>query len=127
MTEQTDVAQTGPEATRETQPYVPLTDIYENKEALVIVAEMPGVDAGDVDISVENRVLIISGRSTAHQPDGYTEVHTEYRDVDYERSFTLSDAVDTKHVDAAMKDGLLRLSIPKSGPEPAKKIAVKKV
>ncbi len=126
MSEQTNQAPNQPEATRQSPAYAPLTDIYETKEALVLLAEMPGVDPDDVDIAVENRVLTVSGHSTAPEPQGYTPVHAEYRDVDYQRAFTLSDAVDGSKIDAAMKDGVLRLTIPKAGPEPAKKISVKR-
>ena len=126
MSEQTTQAASQPEATRQAPADVPVTDIYETKEALILLAEMPGVDPDNVDVAVENRVLTIAGHSTASEPAGYTPVHAEYRDVDYQREFTLSDAVDASRIDAVMKDGVLRLAIPKAGPDPAKKISVKR-
>lgn len=126
MTEQSEQVRNQPEATREDPAYAPLTDIYETNDALVVLAEMPGVDPDNVDISVENRTLTISGHSTKSDPQGYTPVHAEYRDIDFRRSFTLSEAVDSDKIDAAMDNGVLRLTIPKSGPAPAKKISVKR-
>ena len=52
-------------------------------------------------------------------------MHAEYRDGSYERVFTLSDQVDGDRIDAVFKDGVLRLTLPKATPSPAKKIAVK--
>ncbi len=126
MREQTTQAPSEPEAIRQAPTYTPLTDIYETDKDLVLLSEMPGVDPGDVEIAIENRVLTVSARPTNPEPQGYTLVHAEYRDVDYQRAFTLSDVVDSGRIDAAMKDGVLRLTIPKTGPEPAKKIAVKR-
>ena len=126
MREQTTHAPNDPEAIRQAPTYTPLTDIYETDKELVLLAEMPGVDPGDVDIAIENRVLTVTARPTVSEPQGYTLVHAEYRDVDYQRAFTLSNVVDTSRIDAAMKDGVLRLTIPKTGPAPAKRIAVKR-
>ncbi len=124
MTEQ--AAATQPETLRQVPTFTPTTDIYETKDGLVLLIEMPGVDPDDVDISVEDRVLTITGKTTPTQPPGYTLVHAEYRDGDYRRAFTLADTVDTGRIEASMRDGLLRLFIPKAGPAPARRIEVKK-
>src|SRR5215469_7058308 len=71
--------------------FVPSADIYETKDSIVVLAEMPGVSPEGVDISLERRVLTIRGRSTTNEHAGYQRVYNEYSDGDYERVFTLSE------------------------------------
>jgi HSP20 family molecular chaperone IbpA len=92
---------------------------------LIVTLEMPGADPETVNITLEKRVLTVSGRSKPSVPEGYALVHGEFRDGDYERSFTLSEAIDGEHIEAAMRDGVLRLTLPKAKPAQAKTIEVK--
>src|SRR6266478_5229841 len=71
--------------------FVPPSDIYETKDSIVVLAEMPGVAPDGVDITLERRVLTIRGRSAANEHAGYQRVYNEYADGDYERAFTLSE------------------------------------
>lgn len=119
------VAEERPESTRRMPVFIPPTDIYETKDALVLLVEMPGVESDSVDVSLEKRTLTITGRNKVAQPDGYTLAHAEYRDGDYERSFTLSEAIDPERIAATMRDGVLTLTLPKAGPAEAKTIKVK--
>jgi HSP20 family molecular chaperone IbpA len=115
----------GAESTRNVPVYLPPAEIYETAEALVLTLEMPGVDADAVNITLEKRVLTVTGRSRHAPPEGYTLMHGEFRDGDYERSFTLSEAIDGERIEAAMTDGVLRITLPKARPAPAKTIQVK--
>ena len=119
--------QRGAESTRNAPVFLPAADIYENKEALFLSLELPGVDAESLGISLEKRVLTVTGRSRALAPHGYSLTHAEYRDGDYERSFTLSEVIDADKIEAALTDGVLRLKLPKAQPAPAKAINVKAV
>jgi len=65
--------------------FVPPSDIYETKDSIVVLAEMPGVAPDGVDITLERRVLTIRGRSAANEHGGYQWVYNEYADGDYER------------------------------------------
>lgn len=114
-----------PEAASEAPTFTPPTDIFDTKDAVVMLLEMPGADPDSLDVTLDNDVLTISARSTPTVPQGYTLVHAEYRDGNYERAFRLSDQIDSENIDAVFKDGVLRLRLPKAGPSPAKKIAVK--
>jgi HSP20 family protein len=58
--------------------FLPPTDIYETKESIVVLAEMPGVPPDGLDISLERRVLTIRGRSAANEHGGYQRVYNEY-------------------------------------------------
>ena len=105
--------------------FVPVADVYETKEANIVVLELPGVDPEQLAVTVEKRVLTISGRSRSLVPEGYSLTHAEYRDGEYERSFTLSESIDSQSIEAELKDGLLKLKLPKSRPAPAATIKVK--
>jgi HSP20 family protein len=112
------------ERTRHVPIFVPAADIYETGDALFLSLEMPGVNPDALNIMLDQRVLTISGRSRSSAPEGYSLTHHEYRDGDYERAFTLSEAIDNNKIEAELKEGVLRLKLPKSQPAPAKTINV---
>ncbi len=114
----------GAESTRNVPVMTPAADIYETDDGLVILVEMPGVEPDAIDVTVEKRELMIMGRTRATPPAGHSLAHAEYRDGDYQRAFTLSDAIDSDHIEASMKDGVLRLALPKAKPAPARTISV---
>ena len=106
--------------------FIPAADIFETKDAIVLFLEMPGANPDSLNVMLEGRALDVSARSTPPTiPPGYALTYGEYRDGNYERAFTLSDEVDRDRIDAVFKDGVLRLTLPKASPPPAKKIAVK--
>lgn len=104
------------EQARQARVIVPRCDIYENQDAVHVVAEMPGLAATDVDITLERNVLTISGRHTLQAPEGAQRIWTEFDGGEYRRTFELSDRVDSTNLRAEMKDGVLRLSLPKVQP-----------
>ncbi|MBN2377152.1 MAG: Hsp20/alpha crystallin family protein [Sedimentisphaerales bacterium] len=113
------------ERTRERTVFVPRTDIYENADALVLISDIPGVDENSVEINVDRRVLTIAGRVAPEQLTDHRLSYTEYENGDFERSFTLADEVDVDKIEAAVKNGVLRLVLPKSEAAKPKKITVK--
>jgi HSP20 family protein len=92
--------------------FVPPSDIYETKDSIVVLAEMPGVAPDGVDITLERRVLTIRGRSAASEHAGYQRVYNEFANGDYERVFTLSENIDRDRIEARLKDGVLHLVLP---------------
>jgi len=115
----------GVERTRTGKCYVPRVDIYETGEGLVLLADIPGVDENSVDITLEKNILTLKGAVEFEQPENYGPAYAEYEIGDYERSFTLSDEIDQDNIRASVKNGVLRLLLPKAGPVQARKIAVK--
>ncbi len=113
------------EATRTEPVFTPPTDIIETTAGVQMVLDMPGADPDSLDVTLDNRVMRISARSTSSPPDGLALVHAEYRDGSYERSFTVSEPIDAARIEAVLKDGVLRLTLPKAAPSPAAKISVK--
>lgn len=113
------------EATRTDPVFTPPTDIFETTAGVQMVIDMPGADPDSLDVTLDNRVLRISARSASSAPDGFALVHAEYRDGNYERSFTVSEPIDAARIEAVLKDGVLRLTLPKAAPSPAARISVK--
>ena len=119
------VAETEAERTRDRPAFVPRADIYETEEAIVVISDMPGVDENSLDISLEKGVLTLSGTVEPEAPEGFSLAYTEYRVGDYVRSFSLSDEIDQEAIGATLKDGVLRLTLPKITEARTRKIAVK--
>ncbi len=113
------------ERTRERTVFVPRADIYERSDALVLVADMPGVDDKSVEINIERRILTITGRVAPESVDQHQLAYAEYDTGDFERSFSLTEEVDVDKVEATVKNGVLRLILPKSEAAKPRKIAVK--
>ncbi len=114
------------EAMSEQRPlYSPATDIYETKDAIYLVADMPGVAADDVEITLENRILEVRGKVAPQRPEGLELVYSEYRVGDFQRSFRLSEEIDREHIKARLMDGVLEIELPKAAETKARRIEVK--
>jgi HSP20 family molecular chaperone IbpA len=112
--EKREVEESGVERTRDRLAFVPRADVYETAEAIVVVADMPGVDEDSVDITLEDNVLTINGFVEPVQPEGYGLAYAEYRTGDYLRAFTLSDQIERDGIEATLNAGVLRLYLPKA-------------
>lgn len=114
-----------PETTGGGRIYRPLTDIVETDEGVTLMLEMPGVAPGDVDITLEKRVLTIRGKVHPTVPEKLQLAYAEYGEGDFERAFTLSDDFDPDKIDATVVNGVLILKLPRAAEAQPKKIAVK--
>lgn len=115
----------GTEPTRAGRVYTPRVDIYETGDRLVLLADMPGVDTDDLDIRVESDELTIHGRVDETPVEGHQPAWREYGQGDYHRTFLLPEEVDTEKIDATLKQGVLRLELPKAESAKPRKIEVK--
>jgi HSP20 family protein len=113
------------ERTRECRCFIPRSDIYELEDQMVIVADVPGVDEKAIDITLEKNILTISALVEPVIPEGYALRFAEYEIGDYQRSFRLSNEIDRENIQASVKDGVLRLYLPKAKEALARKISVK--
>lgn len=113
------------ERIRNVKTFVPRVDIYETKEAIFLIADMPGVDEKTVEIELEKNILTITGRVEDGMAKDHNLIFSEYEVGDYERSFTLSDEIDRDKINATVKQGVLRLELPKAEKVKPKKIAIK--
>jgi HSP20 family protein len=115
----------GAERTRTRPVYAPHTDIFETEDGLVILADMPSVSPDGVEVTLERNVLTIRGRTEDSPPEGFSPVYLEYQPGDYERVFTLSEDIEAERIEAGVKNGVLRLFLPKPGPAQTKRIQVR--
>ncbi len=105
--------------------WAPAVDIYEQNGNIVLKAELPGVDAKDVDVRVENNILTLSGERKLENEvkrENYHRVERAYGS--FTRSFTLPNVVDTEKIKAEYKDGLLRMTLPKKDEARPKQISI---
>lgn len=101
------------EETRTQERYItPLVDIYETPEALVVLVDMPGVTADNLDVGVDNHVLTM--RATAQHAAPAGAVYREYELANYFRQFQLSDKVDESTIRAELKHGVLTIHLSKA-------------
>ena len=113
------------ERTRNRKTFVPLVDIYERGDDTILLANMPGVNEKSVDIDLDKNVLTITGKAEFEKLENHRLAYAEYEQGDYQRSFTLSNEIDTNKIEAVAKNGVLRLVLPKAEEAKPKKIAVK--
>jgi HSP20 family protein len=113
------------ERTRARKAYIPRADIYETEDDIYVLADMPGIDENSVDIMLEKNILTINGYVEPVIPKNYDPAFAEYEEGDYQRSFTLSNQIDQDNIEATVKNGVLRLRLPKAGPAKVRKITVK--
>jgi len=112
------------ERTQQRRTYSPAVDILERKDEITVMADMPGVDEQTVSVSLEKNMLLIRGSVRAEIPKDHTLTLSEYGVGDYERSFTLSNDIDRDKIQASVKNGVLKLILPKSGLDKPRTIQV---
>lgn len=112
------------EQTRPGLVFTPAVDIFETENELTLLADMPGVKAGDLNIGLEKNVLTLEGEVASPEGGDEVPVFMEYRTGKYYRQFTLSQAIDQAKIGAELKDGVLRLSLPKVEAATPRKITV---
>jgi HSP20 family protein len=103
----------------------PAVNVFETKEAFVYKAEVPGLAEGDVGVHVEDDTLILRGERKSPVPEGYTVHLRERGPIAFTRKFPLPGRVDAEGVTAALKDGVLTVTLPKSRDALPRQIAVK--
>jgi len=101
-------------------------DIFENNEEYLLYAEIPGASENDVDVTIEKNVLTITAKVNVDVPEGYRLFYSEYGIGDYKRSFELGNEIDQDKIEATVKNGILKLRLPKIQPT-VKKIQIKTI
>jgi HSP20 family protein len=105
--------------------WLPSVDIFENKENLVIEAELPGMQREDVDVSIENNVLTLKGERKFEKKDEGDNYHRVERSYgSFTRSFTLPQTVTSEGATADFSNGVLRVTLNKREETKARKIEI---
>src|SRR6266446_94551 len=97
----------GTEKTRPGRYYTPDVDIFEQKNGLKLIADMPGVKEGDVDVTLDDNVLTIEGHISTNLYEGLSPLYTEYNVGNYFRQFVLNENIDASKIRARTKNGVL--------------------
>jgi HSP20 family protein len=97
----------------EQRPITPPCDVYENDSEVLVVADVPGATRENLQISFEHGELWLSARRLLPPQQG-SLVRAEYRDASFERRFAVPNGIDAGKISAELKDGVLRLHLPKS-------------
>jgi HSP20 family molecular chaperone IbpA len=103
--------------------YLPAVDIVREEGRDLLYADMPGVDEKNIDIVLEKNIVTVHGHVERINPQGFRRLKSEYGKGDYSRSFQLSDEYDPDNIQASVKDGVLKVTLPRIAPK-RRKIAV---
>ncbi len=114
------VEQSEPIRNEELSRLTPNVDIYEKDDVIYLAVDMPGVDKGAVELTLEKNVLTIEGRSSYSRPEGYGCSYAEFRPGVYRRSFTLNQEIDRENIEANLKDGVLTVVLKRLLPSKTK-------
>lgn len=106
--------------------YTPRFDICETDDELILYGDLPGVEAGDLDIRFEDKELTIHGK-VASGPSGRRRLRDEYGVGDYYRTFSVDEALDAERISAELKNGVLTVHLPKAESAKPKRIEVRAV
>lgn len=94
--------------------FFPDIDVIENDDALMLTAELPGLNKDDIDINFNDGTLTIRGEKQVERDEEVKDTHiTERRFGKFARSYTLPRAIDADAIKAEMKDGVLIVTVPK--------------
>lgn len=117
-------ARTGSESDA-SRALTPRVDVSEDDTGITLLADLPGVGREQLELHVEGDTLLIEGNVDAVTPTGLEPVYAEVRLPRYRRAFTLSRELDASRIEAQLKDGLLRLRIPKQAHAQPRRIEVR--
>ena len=92
---------------------IPPVDVIEDDSGITVTADLPGATRETLSIDVNGDTLTLEASLGLAQPQGLQPVYAEVRSPRYRRSFTLSRELDSTHIDASLKDGVLTLRVPK--------------
>ena len=104
----------------------PKVNVYEYDDKVGIIAEIPGLNKKQLEVSVEDGVLTISGdKHSAFENEGAKVLRRELKQSSFKRQSELGELLDGENIKANFKDGILSVSVPKVEPEKPKKHTIK--
>ena len=114
QTQERNVQQRPQDAAERGAPFVvPPVDVFENESGITLLADLPGVSRDRLGVRVDGDSLFIEATAAPSGPDNMELVYGEAQIPSYRRQFTLSRELDASRIEAALKDGVLRVTIPK--------------
>ena len=125
MSERTELTKreaTGPTLPHLVQAVAPAVDIFENEDEILLHADMPGVQKDDISVDIDNGRLSLSGTRRLETTGAAN--WEEFGEVEYQRTFSVPQTIDVNKVNAKLKDGVLKLHLPKSEASKARQIDI---
>jgi len=116
---------TAGEGERDAPFIVPPVDVFENESGITLLTDLPGVSRDRLGVRVDGDSLFIEATADARGPDNMELVYGEAQIPSYRRQFTLSRELDSSRIEATLKDGVLKLSIPKLDEAKPRRIEVR--
>ena len=113
------------EQTKPGPVYTPDVDIFESETGITLLADLPGVKPDNLNIDLRENVLTLSGDVEAYIGETEQAIDLEYGLGRYFRQFNLSEVIDQSRIEADLRDGVLRLSLPKVEKATPRKIEVR--
>jgi len=104
---------------------LPPVDVFENDDAITLLADLPGVTREQLHLRVDGDSLLLEATAATAGPDNMELVYGEAQCPAYRRQFTLSRELDTSRIEAQLRDGVLRLVIPKAEEARPRRIEVR--
>lgn len=105
--------------------FAPPVDIHDGPDGLTLEADLPGATESNLHIQLEDNILSLYAKLDSPAPESARLVHQEYPVGDFHRSFILSDEVDRDRITAELKNGVLRIFLPKADRARARRIEIK--
>ena len=126
MSEKAEMVKRDTEIVEKSRPIptvAPLVDIYENEDEILLHADMPGVVKDNIKVNLDNGTLTISALREFETKG--SAAWEEFGGLEYKRNFSVPQTIDVSKVDAELKDGVLRLHLPKSEAAKPRQIEIK--
>ncbi len=114
-----------PEQTKPGKVFIPDVDIYETEKEIVVLADMPGVIPKKLNVSLKDNILTLDGEVKDLEGKGERVILKEFETGRYYRQFSLSQVIDQSKIEAELKDGVLKLVLPKVEAATPRRIEVK--
>ncbi|MBN1764916.1 MAG: Hsp20/alpha crystallin family protein [Sedimentisphaerales bacterium] len=118
--EELPAEESGPETIR-----MPLTDLLEQDDAVVLYLDIPGVDRKDIELTAERNSLSVRAPLKRYSIHGHNKIYTEYEGGSYERTFMIDpNVIDANHIEASLNVGVLQIILPRKQAYRSKKIMI---
>jgi len=102
----------------------PRTNLYDAGNELIVTAEVPGMTNKDVEVTVHQNILTLTGKREEHIPEGYSVHRQERMPIQFQRTFSLPTRVDMEKTSAEVKDGILTVHMAKAAEAQPRQITV---
>ncbi len=114
-----------PERIAQRTTVAPLVDVYENRDEVLLVADLPGADRDSINVHLDQGQLTIEARRSGWQEPPGKPLAGEFQPRDYRRAFAIPQGIDGAKIAAQFADGVLRVQLPKSETLKPRRIEVK--